>query len=96
MLIKNNRIRQKCVGEYIQKLGHHIIDLDTELKIGTLGANGIKKDWNVDDLLSETHGFKPKTGNDIFFNDRGFKFHTGMKLNKGQLEDLNKCKKLND
>ncbi len=35
-----------------------------------------------------THAFNPGTGNDVFFADEGFKFHTGMNLNDGQRIDL--------
>jgi hypothetical protein len=34
---------QKCVGEYMKKLGQHLLDPTTELKVGTLGGNGATK-----------------------------------------------------
>ena len=42
--------------------------------------------WN--ERISGTHAFNPGTGNDVFFADKGFKFHTGMNLNDGQRIDL--------
>ena len=44
------------------------------------------KGWNKS--IPGTHAFNPGTGNDVFFADKGFKFHTGMNLNDGQLRDL--------
>ncbi len=79
---------QKCVGEYMKKLGQHLMDPNTEIKVGTLGKNGAAKGW--DDPIPGTHAFNPGTGNDVFFNDKGFKFHTGMNLNDGQRIDLEK------
>jgi hypothetical protein len=77
---------QKCVGEYMKKLGQHLLDPTTEIKVGTLGENGATKGWN--EPISGTHAFNPGTGNDGFFTDDGFKFHTGMNLNDGQRIDL--------
>jgi hypothetical protein len=77
---------QKCVGEYMKKLGQHLLDPTTEIKVGTLGGNGATKGWN--EPISGTHAFNPGTGNDVFFADDGFKFHTGMNLNDGQRIDL--------
>ena len=34
---------QKCVGEYMKKLGQHLLDPNTEIKVGTLGGNGATK-----------------------------------------------------
>jgi len=77
---------QECVGEYMKKLGQHLLDPTTEIKVGTLGGNGATKGWN--ESISGTHAFNPGTGNDAFFTDDGFKFHTGMNLNDGQRIDL--------
>ena len=77
---------QKCVGEFMKKLGQHLLDPTTEIKVGTLGANGATKGWN--DPIPGTHAFNPATGNDAFFADKNFRFHTGMNLNDGQLIDL--------
>lgn len=77
---------QKCVGEYMKKLGQHLLDPTTEIKVGTLGGNGATKGWN--EPIPGTHAFNPGTGNDVFFADEGFKFHTGMNLNDGQRIDL--------
>lgn len=77
---------QKCVGEYMKKLGQHLLDPTTEIKVGTLGGNGATKGWN--EPVPGTHAFNPGTGNDLFFADEGFKFHTGMNLNDGQRIDL--------
>ena len=77
---------QKCVGEYMKKLGQHLLDPTTEIKVGTLGGNGATKGWS--EPIPGTHAFNSGTGNDVFFADEGFKFHTGMNLNPGQLKDL--------
>ena len=77
---------QKCVGEYMRKLGQHLLDPTTEIKVGTLGGNGATKGWN--EPIPGTHAFNSGTGNDLFFADDGFKFHTGMNLNDGQRIDL--------
>jgi hypothetical protein len=77
---------QKCVGEYMKKLGQHLLDPTTEIKVGTLGGNGATKGWN--EPIPGTHAFNSGTGNDVFFADKGFKFHTGMNLNDGQRIDL--------
>jgi hypothetical protein len=77
---------QKCVGEYMKKLGQHLLDPTTEIKVGTLGGNGATKGWN--EPIPGTHAFNPGTGNDVFFADEGFKFHTGMNLNDNQRIDL--------
>nr|YP_010472329.1 hypothetical protein N4L43_pgp003 [Pleurosigma intermedium]UVG41940.1 hypothetical protein [Pleurosigma intermedium] len=77
---------QECVGEYMKKLGQHLLDPTTEIKVGTLGGNGAIKGWN--ETIPGTHAFNSGTGNDIFFADDGFKFHTGMNLNDGQRIDL--------
>lgn len=76
----------KCVGEYMKNLGQHLLDPTTKIKVGTLGEKGATKGWN--DPIPGTHAFNSDTGNDVFFADDGFKFHTGMKLNKGQRIDL--------
>ncbi len=39
-------------------------------------------------IIPGTHAFNSGTGNDVFFADDGFKFHTGMNLNDGQRIDL--------
>jgi hypothetical protein len=44
------------------------------------------KGWN--EPISERHAFNPGTGNDVFFADDDFKFHTGMSLNDGKRTDL--------
>ena len=77
---------QKCVGEYMKKLGEHVLDPTTEIQVGTLGGNGATKDWN--ESIPGTHVFNSNTGNDVFFADDGFKFHTGMKFNYVQRIDL--------
>jgi hypothetical protein len=77
---------QKCVGDYMKRLGQHLLDPTTKIQVGTLGGNGATKGWN--EPISGTHLFNPGTGNDVFFNDDGFKFHTGMNLNEGQQIDL--------
>ena len=77
---------QKCVGEYMKKLGQHLLDTTTEIKVSTLGGNGAMKSWN--EPIPGTHAFNPDTGNDVFFADKDFKFHTGMNLNDGQRIDL--------
>ena len=77
---------QKCVGEYMKKLSQHLMDPTTELKVGTLGKNGATKGWG--EPIPGTHAFNSVTGNDVFFADDGFKFHTGMNLNDGQQIDL--------
>ena len=77
---------KKCVGEYMKKLGQHLLDPTTEIKVGTLGGNGATKGWN--EPISGMHAFNSGTGNDAFFADDGFKFHTGMNLNDGQRIDL--------
>ena len=61
---------QKCVGEYMKKLGQHLLDPTTEIKVGTLGGNGATKGWN--EPIPGTHAFNPGTGNDVFFDDKGF------------------------
>lgn len=81
-----NVLPQECVLEYIKKLGQHLLDPTTEIKVSTLGGNGAIKGW--DEPISGTHAFNPGTGNDPFFTDDGFKFHTGMNLNDGQRIDL--------
>jgi len=70
----------------MKKLGQHLLDPNTEIKVGTLGGNESTKGW--DEPISGTHAFNPGTGNDIFFSDDGFKFHTSMNLNDGQRIDL--------
>lgn len=70
----------------MKKLGQHLLDPTTEIKVGTLGGNGAIKGWN--DVIPGTHTFNPGTGNDVFFADKDFKFHTGMNLNDGQRIDL--------
>jgi hypothetical protein len=77
---------QKCVGEYMKKLGQHVLDPTTEIQVGTLGRNGATKGWN--EPIPGTHVFNSGTGNDVFFADDGFKFHAGMNLNDGQRIDL--------
>mgnify|MGYP000538642613 CR=1 FL=1 len=77
---------QKCVGEYMKKLGQHLLDPTTEIKVGTLGKNGTNKGWN--EAIPGTHAFNPRTKNDVFFAHEGFKYGTGMKLNDGQRVDL--------
>ena len=57
-----------------------------------LGGNGATKGWN--EPISGTHAFNPGTGNDAFFTDDGFKFHTGMNLNDGQRIDLDDNKNI--
>ena len=73
---------QKCVGEYMKKLGQHLLDSTTEIEFGTLGGNGATKGWK--EPIPGTHVFNPGTGNDLFFTYEGFKFYTGMNLNDGQ------------
>ncbi len=51
-----------------------------------MGGNIATKGWN--DPIPITHAFNSVTGNDVFFADDGFKFHTGMNLNDGQRIDL--------
>jgi len=77
---------QECVGEYMKKLGQHLLNPATEIKTGTLGGNGAAKGWN--ESITGTHTFNKNTRNDVFFADDGFKFHTGMELNPGQRQDL--------
>ena len=77
---------QKCVGEYMKNLGQHLLDPTTEIKVGTLGGNGATKGWG--EPIPGTHAFNPGTVNDVFFDDKGFKFQTGMNLNDGQRVDL--------
>jgi hypothetical protein len=77
---------QKCVGEYMKKLGQHLLDPTTEIQVGTLGRNGATKGWN--EPIPGTHVFNSGTRNDVFFADDGFKFHTGMNLNDDQRIDL--------
>jgi len=79
-------LTQECVGEYMKKLDQHLLDSTTEIKVGTLGGNGATKGWN--EPITGTHAFNSGTGNDVFFADDGFKFHTGMNLNDGQRIDL--------
>ena len=74
------------------KLGQHLLDPTTEIKVGTLGGNEATKGWN--EPISGTHAFNPGTGNDAFFTDDGFKFHTGMNLNDGQRIDLDDNKNI--
>ena len=38
-----NILPQKCVSEYMKKLGQHLLDPTTEIKVGTLGGNGATK-----------------------------------------------------
>jgi len=78
---------QECVGEYMKKMAQHLLDPTTEIKVGTLGANGAAKGWK-EEVIQGTHAFNPDTGNDIFFADEGFKHHTGMTLNEDQRMDL--------
>lgn len=42
-LSDSNILPQKCVGEYMKKLGQHLLDPTTEIKAGTLGGNGATK-----------------------------------------------------
>jgi hypothetical protein len=79
-------LTQKCVGDYMKKLAQHLQNPDTDIVLGTLGGNGAAKGW--DDPISGTHAFNPVTGNDVFFSNDGFRFHTGMNLNDGQRADL--------
>jgi len=79
-------LTQECVGEYMKKLDQHLLDSTTEIKVGKLGGNGATKGWN--EPITGTHVFNPSKGNDVFFADEGFKFHTGMNLNDGQRIDL--------
>ena len=44
------------------------------------------KGWN--EPIPGTHAFNSGTGNDVFFADDGFKFHTGINLNNSQRIDL--------
>lgn len=74
------------------KLGQYLLDSTTEIKVSTLGGNGATKGWN--EPISETDAFNPGTGNDPFFTDYGFKFHTGMNLNDGQRIDLDDNKNI--
>ena len=70
----------------MKKLGQHLLDPTTEIKVSTLGRNGGTKGWS--EPIPGTHAFNSDTRNDVFLTDEGFKFHTGMNLNPGQLEDL--------
>ena len=70
----------------MQKLGEHILNPTTKLKVGTLGKNGAIKGYN--DPIPKTHAFNNSTGNDVFLTDEGFNFHTAMNLNKSQRTDL--------
>lgn len=72
----------------MKKLGEHLLDPATELKVGALGKNGAAKGWNTGPIPG-THAFNPITGNDVFFGDAGFNFLTSMTLNDGQQIDLN-------
>jgi len=62
------------------------MDPTTEIKVVTLGGNGATKGWN--EPILGTHAFNSGTGNNVFFADDGFKFHTDMNLNDGQRIDL--------
>ena len=75
-------LSQKCVGEYMKKLGQYLLDPTIEIKVGTLGGNEATKGWN--ESIPGTYALNSGTGNDVFFADDGFKFHTGMNLNDGQ------------
>ena len=77
---------QKCVYEYMKKLGQHLLDPTTEIKVGTLGGSRTTKGWN--ETIPGMHAFNSGTGNDVFFTDDGFNFYTGMNLNDGQRIDL--------
>ena len=77
---------QKCVGEYMKKLGQHLLNPTTEIKVGILGGNGATKGWN--EPIPGTHAFNPGTGNNVFFANEGFKFNIGMNLNDRQRIDL--------
>ena len=83
---------QKCVGEYLKKLAQHLLDPTINIEVGTLGKNGATKGWG--EPIPGKHAFNSDTGNDVFFTDDGFKFHTGMNLNDGQLINLDDNKNI--
>ena len=43
------------------------------------------KGWN--EPIPGTHAFNFSTGKDVFFEDKGFKFYTGINLDKDQRID---------
>jgi hypothetical protein len=79
---------QECVTEFMTKLGQHLLDPKTHVKAGTLGRNGETTNRWDEPMSVGKHAFNPITGNDVFFNENGFKFQTGMNLGENQLIDL--------
>ena len=74
----------------IKKLGRHLLDPTTDIKVSILSGNRATKGSN--EPIPGTHAFNFSTGKDVFFDDNGFKVYTGINLNKGQginLEDNN-------
>lgn len=63
---------------------------NTEIKTGTLGKNKVGLEvWG--DPIPGIHAYNPVTGIDIFFSDHESDhpmFHTAMRLNGGQIKDL--------
>lgn len=78
------------VKEYMTQVGRHFLDPNTEIKTGTLGKNKVGREgWS--DPIAGIHAYNPVTGNNIFFSDQGSDdpmFHTAMRLNGGQIKDL--------
>lgn len=66
-------------------LVQHYLNPTTKIKVSTLGGNGVTKGWN--EPIPGTHAFNFSTGKDVFFEDKGFKFYTGINLDKDQRID---------
>lgn len=54
----------KCVADYLKKLSKHVLDPNTQIKVGTLGERGVATGWDATDPIPGTHTFNPMTGND--------------------------------
>ena len=76
------------VTDYMLKIGEHVMNPKTKVIPGTLGKNAKASGKWVTEPIQGIHAFNPDTDNDIFFNNDGSRFHTGMTLSKKQKNDL--------
>lgn len=80
----------ECVKDYMTQLAKHFLDPATELKVGTLGKNKVgRPGW--EEPFTGIHAYNSNTKNDIFFAEKeneSLMFHTAMRLNRGQRQDL--------
>jgi len=80
------------IFDSITELTKHTKDPNTNIKNGTLGANGAAKGWETE-VYQGVHAHNNITGNDIFFQEiegqpNCYQYQTGMHLNRLQNKDL--------